>query len=108
MKNADKNRDPLKRATSDMRCAARKLGPEEARRVLAELFPAEPEGEATLYRSWLNDFLSVDAFAEHHGLTMSQAHRVIERQRKAQGTDKPRTYNPASPSTSRLPFPSEA
>ena len=42
MKNADKDRDPAKarkRATSDFRCAARKLGETEARRALAELFP---------------------------------------------------------------------
>lgn len=38
MKNADKNRDPekaIKRATGDLRCAARKLGPTAALEVLA-------------------------------------------------------------------------
>lgn len=42
MRDQDKNRDPVKakrRARSDFRCAARKLGPEEARAALAELFP---------------------------------------------------------------------
>ena len=26
-----------------------------------------------LYLSWINDFLSIDAFAEHHGLTVTEA-----------------------------------
>ena len=44
MNDADKNRDQgraLKRATADLRCAARKLGAVDALRVLTELFPTE-------------------------------------------------------------------
>jgi hypothetical protein len=31
----------------------------------------------SLYIDWFNNFLTVDRFAEHHGLTVEQASRVI-------------------------------
>lgn len=48
MKNAEKDRDPAKarkRATADMRCAVRKLGLEEARRILEELEREEAQAD---------------------------------------------------------------
>jgi len=33
---------------------------------------------AELYRDYLNNFLTVEVFAEHYGLTVWQAYKVIE------------------------------
>ena len=46
MKATDKNRDPKRakaRAYTDLRCAARKLGPEEAAATLADVFGLETD-----------------------------------------------------------------
>lgn len=31
----------------------------------------------TLYLSWVNDYLTIEKFAEHHGLTVSEAALLI-------------------------------
>ena len=42
-----------------------------------------------IYLSWINDFLSVARFAEHHGLTEAQAADLITLARDIFNTDHP-------------------
>ena len=42
-----------------------------------------------IYLSWINDFLSVTAFAEYHGITDAQAAELINLARDIFNTDHP-------------------
>ena len=42
-----------------------------------------------LYLSWVNDFVSVEAFAEYHGITDAQAADLITLARDIFNTDHP-------------------
>lgn len=43
---------------------------------------------AALYLEFLNDFLTVQGFADHHGFTFWKAHEIIERGRKVHNRGK--------------------
>ena len=44
---------------------------------------------ADIYLSWVNDFLSVESFAEYHGITDAQATALITLARDIFNTDHP-------------------
>jgi len=48
-----------------------------------------------LYLSWVNDFLTVKAFAEHYGMSEQEATELIERERAKQnkiGAQQPESF----------------
>lgn len=42
-----------------------------------------------IYMSWVNDYLSAETFAEHHGITTEQAYILIDLARDVATSDHP-------------------